>query len=221
MGSPQSTRSADVLCIRSLRAVFDYSWRRLPALEQRALARLWVFAGGFDRAAALAVAETRPATLAALVDKSLLRRLSAGRYSMHELLRQFAAEQLDTADAERGGGGTAQRLLPGIRGWPVPFLRCRGIIARAGAGARASLSGCAYLQAIDARRSARPSGAGRAAGFLRHRTGDNRKKPAGDHRLAGQGGARLLCSGLRQHEAWPYSCSREAYYFPNLGRSYR
>jgi predicted ATPase/DNA-binding SARP family transcriptional activator len=83
---------------RSLRAVFDYSWRLLPSLEQQALARLSVFAGGFDRAAALAVAETRAATLAALVDKSLLRRLSAGRYSMHELLRQFAAEQLDAAD---------------------------------------------------------------------------------------------------------------------------
>ena len=86
---------------RSLRAVFDYSWRRLPELEQHTLARLSVFAGGFDRAAALAVAETRSATLATLVDKSLLRRLSGGRYSMHELLRQFAAEQIDTADAER------------------------------------------------------------------------------------------------------------------------
>jgi tetratricopeptide (TPR) repeat protein len=74
--------------------VFDYSWRLLPQLEQQALARLSVFAGGFDQAAALAVAETRPATLAALVGTSLLRRLSAGRYSMHELLRQFAAERL-------------------------------------------------------------------------------------------------------------------------------
>ncbi len=64
---------------RSLRAVFDYSWRLLPDREQRALAQLSVFAGGFDRAAALEVAETRPATLAALVDKSLLRRVSAGR----------------------------------------------------------------------------------------------------------------------------------------------
>ncbi len=83
---------------RSLRAVFDYSWRLLPGHEQQALARLSVFAGGFDRAAALAVAETRSATLAALVDKSLLRRLGVGRYSMHELLRQFAAQQLTAAD---------------------------------------------------------------------------------------------------------------------------
>jgi tetratricopeptide (TPR) repeat protein len=82
----------------SLRVVFDYSWRLLPQREQQALARLSVFAGGFDRAAALAVAQTRAATLAALVDKSLLRRLSAGRYSMHELLRQFAAQQLAAAD---------------------------------------------------------------------------------------------------------------------------
>lgn len=86
---------------RSLRAVFDYSWRLLSQQEQQALARLAVFAGGFDRAAALAVTETRASTLAALVDKSLLRRLSAGRYSMHELLRQFAAEQLDMAGADR------------------------------------------------------------------------------------------------------------------------
>ncbi len=86
---------------RSLRAVFDYSWRLLSQQEQQALGRLSVFAGGFDRAAVLAVAETRPATLAALVDKSLLRRLSAGRYSMHELLRQFAAEQLDATFDER------------------------------------------------------------------------------------------------------------------------
>jgi len=80
---------------RSLRAVFDHSWRLLPEPEQRALARLSVFVGGFDRTAALEIAAARPATLATLVDKSLLRRVSAGRYSMHELLRQFAAEQLD------------------------------------------------------------------------------------------------------------------------------
>jgi predicted ATPase/DNA-binding SARP family transcriptional activator len=78
----------------SLQEVFDYSWHRLAEAEQRVLARLSIFAGGFDRAAALAVAEARTATLAALVDKSLLRRVGAGRYTMHELLRQFAAARL-------------------------------------------------------------------------------------------------------------------------------
>src|SRR5690606_30573958 len=66
---------------RSLQAVFDYSWRLLSDQEQQALARLSVFVGGFDRETALAIAETRPGTLAALVDKSLLRRVRVGRYS--------------------------------------------------------------------------------------------------------------------------------------------
>jgi len=93
---------------RSMRAVFDHSWGLLAADERRALARLAVFAGGFDREAALAVAEVRATTLASLVEKSLLRRAGAGRYSLHELLRQFAAEQLaargdDAATRDRHG----------------------------------------------------------------------------------------------------------------------
>jgi tetratricopeptide (TPR) repeat protein len=40
-------------------------------------------------------------TLAVLVDKSLLRRVGTGRYSMHELLRQFAGAHLETSPAER------------------------------------------------------------------------------------------------------------------------
>lgn len=36
-------------------------------------------------------------TLAALVDKSLLRRSRAGRYELHELVRQYAADQLQTS----------------------------------------------------------------------------------------------------------------------------
>jgi predicted ATPase/DNA-binding SARP family transcriptional activator len=88
---------------RSLRAVFGHSWQLLSDGERRTLARLSVFSGGFDREAALGVAEARPKILAALVDKSLLRRVGSGRYSMHELLRQFAAEQLD---AEPGAGAS-------------------------------------------------------------------------------------------------------------------
>jgi predicted ATPase/DNA-binding SARP family transcriptional activator len=79
---------------RSLRAVFAHSWSLLTDEQRRALARLSVFAGDFDRAAAEQVAEAGSAILSALVDKSLLRRSGVGRYSMHQLLRQFAAEQL-------------------------------------------------------------------------------------------------------------------------------
>jgi non-specific serine/threonine protein kinase len=79
---------------RSLRAVFDYAWRALNAAEQQALMRISVFRGSFDRAAAQAVANVRVTTLVALVDKSLIQQAGIGRYSFHELLRQFAAQRL-------------------------------------------------------------------------------------------------------------------------------
>jgi len=80
---------------RSLRAVFGYTWSLLSATEQQGVARLSVFRGTFDRAAAQAVAGVRATTLAALVDKSLVRQAGVGHYSLHELLRQFAAERLE------------------------------------------------------------------------------------------------------------------------------
>jgi predicted ATPase/DNA-binding SARP family transcriptional activator len=85
----------------SLRAAFDYSWAMLREGERQALARLSVFRGTFDRAAAQAVAVTPVTTLAALVDASLLRHLGVGRYGFHELVRQFAAARLaDRGEAE-------------------------------------------------------------------------------------------------------------------------
>ncbi len=77
---------------RSIRAVFEQAWQRLTAAEQAVLARLSVFRGGFRRKAAQAGA-TLP-LLAGLVDKSLLSRTEEGRYQIHELVRQFAAEKL-------------------------------------------------------------------------------------------------------------------------------
>lgn len=79
---------------RGLRAAFDYSWRLLAPAERLALARLSMFRGVFDRAAAQAVATTRVTTLATLVDASLLRHVGVGRYGFHELVRQFAAARL-------------------------------------------------------------------------------------------------------------------------------
>ncbi|HET9222522.1 MAG TPA: tetratricopeptide repeat protein, partial [Roseiflexaceae bacterium] len=79
---------------RSMRAVFDWSWRLLRADEQRILRRLTMFRGEFTIAAAQTVAEASLPVLLRLVEKSLLR-MNDGRYEMHDLLRQFAAEQLD------------------------------------------------------------------------------------------------------------------------------
>jgi predicted ATPase/transcriptional regulator with XRE-family HTH domain len=79
---------------RSMRAVFDHSWKFLTEEEQRVLMRLSAFRGGFRRDAAEQVAEARLPVLSSLVTKSLIRRSGAGRYDLHDLIRQFAGEQL-------------------------------------------------------------------------------------------------------------------------------
>jgi predicted ATPase/DNA-binding SARP family transcriptional activator len=79
---------------RSLRAAFDVSWQLLTAAEQAAFCQLSVFHGGFKAFAAEQVTGASPALLSALLDKSLLRRNSTGRYDLHEAIRQYAADQL-------------------------------------------------------------------------------------------------------------------------------
>jgi predicted ATPase/transcriptional regulator with XRE-family HTH domain len=78
---------------RSMRAVFDHSWKLLTEEEQGVLLRLSAFQGGFRREAAEVVAGAMLSVLSTLVTKSLIRRSGAGRYDLHELIRQFAAEQ--------------------------------------------------------------------------------------------------------------------------------
>jgi predicted ATPase len=82
---------------RSLRAVFDYSWDLLTPAEQGVFRQLAVFRGGFPRQAAQAVTGATLVDLRGLVGKSLLRLTPAGRYEIHELLRQYAAERLEQA----------------------------------------------------------------------------------------------------------------------------
>lgn len=79
---------------RSIRAVFDHSWKRLMADEQQVLCQLSVFQGGFQRQAAEQVAGTSLSILSNLVNRMLLRRVAPGRYGLHELVRQYSAEHL-------------------------------------------------------------------------------------------------------------------------------
>jgi predicted ATPase/DNA-binding SARP family transcriptional activator len=79
---------------QSIRAVFDYSWNLLTPAEQRLFARLAIFQGGFTRQAAQQVTGATLAQLVSLVDKSLIRPVQAGRHTIHELIRQYAANQL-------------------------------------------------------------------------------------------------------------------------------
>ena len=78
----------------SLRAVVEHSWQLLNADERAALRRLAVLGGGFTREAATRVAGASVGMLAALADKSLLRRGAGGRYDLHEIIRQYADTRL-------------------------------------------------------------------------------------------------------------------------------
>ncbi len=82
----------------SIHAVFEHSWQLLDLDLRRLLARLSILRGRFDREAAAAVGGGTLFSLSALLDKSLLEATGDGRYQVHELLRQFAAEKL-AADA--------------------------------------------------------------------------------------------------------------------------
>jgi predicted ATPase len=87
---------------RRLRAVFESSWQLLSEPEQRTLAQLAVFRGDFERTAILTVAETQHAELVGLTHKSLLQHSGPDRYTLHALVRQFAAEKLETFPALAG-----------------------------------------------------------------------------------------------------------------------
>jgi DNA-binding SARP family transcriptional activator/predicted ATPase len=92
---------------RSMRAVFDHSWQLLSQREHELFAALSVFRGGFTRHAAQQVMGVTMHELMALVNKSLLHRTPTGRYEMHELLRQYAAEKL--GQVPDGGEGARDR----------------------------------------------------------------------------------------------------------------
>jgi predicted ATPase/DNA-binding SARP family transcriptional activator len=86
---------------RSLRVVFDQSWKLLSEEEQKILLRFSIFRGGFRLEATEQVAGASLAALSALVAKSLVRRSGEQRYDLHELVRQFAAEHLSRDSDEQ------------------------------------------------------------------------------------------------------------------------
>jgi predicted ATPase/DNA-binding CsgD family transcriptional regulator len=93
----------------NMRAVFASSFARLDDHTKAILRKLAVFRGGFDLAAGQAVAGADLQTLIGLIDKSLLaRNPDARRYELHELLRQYAWEEM-TAAGESESAQAAHR----------------------------------------------------------------------------------------------------------------
>jgi predicted ATPase/DNA-binding winged helix-turn-helix (wHTH) protein len=130
----------------TLRAALDWSWELLSRAEQRALARLSVFSGGFGWEAAEAVLEVPPLDLLqALVDQSLCFA-HGERFGMLVSVQEYAAGKLgdDTLAAQVRHGAYFARY----RGPLHPELdnlvaACRRAIARqdgatAGACARSA-----------------------------------------------------------------------------------
>jgi predicted ATPase/transcriptional regulator with XRE-family HTH domain len=116
---------------RSIRATIEYSWKLLSPAEQKVLRQLAIFRGGFSRQAAASVADASLANLLELVSKSLIRRTESGRYDMHELIHQYALEQLrrDKSEYERIQARHTQyfaRLLsergPALKGADRPLV---------------------------------------------------------------------------------------------------
>jgi len=95
---------------RSMRAIFDHSWRLLNEEERALFSHLAVFRGGWTAEAAEQVAGATIDVLTALVDKSLVRQsraeprsiadraashtVSEPRFVMLEPIREYALEQL-------------------------------------------------------------------------------------------------------------------------------
>lgn len=84
---------------RSMRSVFEHSWKLLRPEEQMLLKRLTLFEDGFRKEAASEVAGASYEMLASLVDKSLLRVSADGRFGQHLLTKGYAARML-TADED-------------------------------------------------------------------------------------------------------------------------
>ena len=84
---------------QSMQIVFEMSWRTLAPALRHVLARLSVFRGGFTAAAAREVAGAEAGQLGALAEKSLLAyRADAERYTLHPVIRAFAAARRPLSD---------------------------------------------------------------------------------------------------------------------------
>ena len=84
---------------RSLRAAFEYSWHLLSPVSQRILTQLSIFRDDFSSEMVTAIVPAATGEQLQLLKRhSLLSRESAGRYRLHEMVRQFAATRLDSAE---------------------------------------------------------------------------------------------------------------------------
>lgn len=85
---------------RSIRAVFESSWKLLSEAEQAALRRLSVFVESFSREAAQDVSGAPLRILLGLMNKSWLQQIGEGHFQLHDLLTHYVQENLKTNEKE-------------------------------------------------------------------------------------------------------------------------
>jgi predicted ATPase/DNA-binding SARP family transcriptional activator len=80
---------------RSLRAVFDNSWKLLSNDEQSLIRKLSIFRAAFTPSAVSEICAGTPLLLSVCADKSLLNKLPDGRYEMLATFNQYASGKLE------------------------------------------------------------------------------------------------------------------------------
>lgn len=120
---------------RGLRAVFAHSWAMLSPAEQQILCKLAVFQGSFTLEAAATIAGASLTQLSGLALKSLVGRVAAqavggeGRYRLHAVLRQYAAEELEASGEGAAVAAAHARFYLRLLADARPALRGGGQIA--------------------------------------------------------------------------------------------
>lgn len=114
--------------IVDLRAVFSWSYRMLPSTVAEVFRGLAVHPGpeiclaAASSITSLSGAQVRGA-IAALLAGSLLTEVSPGRYVMHDLIRDYAAELLDAAERETSFGRLVEHYVRSTRAAYLTFGR--------------------------------------------------------------------------------------------------
>ncbi len=151
---------------RSMRVVLEHSWILLAPEERTIAARLAVFRGAFSQAAAAEIAGASLFTLATLVEKALLRLRPDGNYQMHELTRQYAAEQLTETEATRNAHAHYYAGLTQQLGVQLYGPQSKATLAQLGLIADNVNSAWYWLLQIAEQRQHQPLAAGRLAQLI-------------------------------------------------------
>ncbi len=98
---------------RSLRAIIEFSWNLLTRENQTLLAALSVFRANFTHEQARQVSIASNAQLSLLAQNNFLQTISEQTLAMHEIVRQFAANQLARTPQNETSARRAHQTLFG------------------------------------------------------------------------------------------------------------